>query len=152
MWILYFLGMDQYPPFILSQNVFSYMCHRNLNFFLSCPPSTSICFFAVFAEKIRSTFNNDATKLQLKMQPEQHAHEIKNIHNVQSVFLERSHHYPHPPNYPAPVQPPSLQPPTAQLPTVQPPSMQSPHLYNQRQPPPQHFHISPLHSTWLHLI
>lgn len=86
----------------------------------------------VFAEKIGTTFNDD-TELQLKMQAAQHAHELKMF----TQFLERSHHYPHPPNYQAPVQPPLAPPPP-----VQPPSMQSPHLYNPNQPPRQHSHIS----------
>lgn len=80
----------------------------------------------VFAEKIGSTFNNDDTELQLKVQAAQHAHEIK-MFTLFSQFMERSQHFPHPPNYQAPVLPPSMQPP---------------HLYNQRQPPPQHSHSS----------
>ncbi|XP_049444045.1 bromodomain-containing protein 4-like [Epinephelus fuscoguttatus] len=90
----------------------------------------------VFAEKIGSTFNKDDTELQLKMQAAQHAHEIR-MFTLFSQFMERSHHYPHPPNYQAPVQPPKAQPPP-----VQPPSMQPSHLYNQIQPLPQHSHSS----------
>lgn len=135
------------------------MCHRNLNFYHACPLLLTFFIFhsttetntkrlslflaatssksrkrkakmetalEVFAEKIGSTFNNDDTELQLKVQAAQHAHEIK-MFTLFSQFMERSQHYPHPPNYQAPVLPPSMQPP---------------HLYNQRQPPPQHSHSS----------
>lgn len=145
------------------------MCHRNLNFYHACPLLLTFFIFhsttetntkrlflflaatssksrkrkakmetalEVFAEKIGSTFNNDDTELQLKVQAAQHAHEIK-MFTLFSQFMERSQHYPHPPDYQAPVQPPTAQPPP-----VQPPSMQPPHLYNQRQPPPQHSHSS----------